>query len=327
MALDDADRAGWSGTARVVRGPDVLEERSAGRVVTPDGPACSPSTRFQAGSISKLLVSAVVLALVERGELDLHQPVRRWLTGRPAAWDQVTLHQLLSQTSGLGHWADLPGLAETFATAPPEPDELASTIAQAPLLHAPGERWAYSGPGFVVAALVVGAATGVAYGDVAAELVLGPAGLRSTTSGRFPVGAADVAVGHHRGAPLVVDEAFTRIPGTGDLWTTVGDLVRLHQALRSDRVLRPDVAALLWVPHAQLVRTSPPDPGPVVTDAYGYGTFLGRVRGHRARLNPGDNPGYQSLLAHLPDTDVDLAVLTNDDDPGVDGALTRLTSL
>jgi hypothetical protein len=65
----------------------------------------------------------------------------------------------------------------------------------------------------------------------------------------------------------------------------------------------------------------------VVNDAYGYGTFLGHVKGQPARSHPGDNPGYQSLLAYLPDNDLDLAVLSNEDTPSVSAALNSLTSV
>lgn len=329
MGLDDADRPGWSGTARVVRGREVLEERSTGPVDRPDGPQCTPGTRFQAGSISKLVLAAAVLALVERGGLSLDRPIGRWLPTTPPAWAGVTLHQLLSHTSGLGHWSDVPDLGGAVLSAPPSREELVALITRAPLLHAPGDGWRYSGPGFLVAALVVEAATGTPYGDVAAELVLGPAGMTSTTSGTFPVGAPDVAVGHRHGRPVDVAPGFTRIPGTGDLWTTTSDLVRLNQALRAGVLLRPEVADRLWTPYAQVGPAPAADGpvGPVVVEAYGYGTFLGRVAGHRARINPGDNPGYQSLLAHLPGEDLDLAVLCNEDAPSVDAALARLTSL
>ena len=131
-------------------------------------------------------------------------------------------------------------------------------------------------------------------------------------------------VGHHGGARVAVRAGFTEIPGTGDLWTTVDDLVRLHQALRSGAVVRPELAALLWTRHARVPGGDASGDGPVVVEAYGYGTFLGRVAGHPASVHPGDNPGYRSLLAHLPDLDVDLAVLTNDDGPGVETVVAEL---
>lgn len=326
MALDDADPPAWSGTARVVHGPEVLEERCAGPVDGPDGPRCAPGTRYQGGSIGKLVLAVAVLALAERDELSLDRPVGRWLAAAPPAWAAVTLHHLLSHTAGLGHWGDVPGLGAVVLEEPPGRAELVALITRAPLLHAPGSGWRYSGPGFLVAALVVEAVTGTPYGDAAAELVLGPAGMASSTSGTFPVGAPGVAVGHRRGRAVDVHAGFTSIPGTGDLWTTAGDLVRLNQALRAGDLLRPDVAERLWTPYAS-VGPDPASKGPVVVEAYGYGTFVGRVGGHRARINPGDNPGYQSLLAHLPEEDLDLAVLCNEDAPSVDAALADLTSL
>ncbi len=87
-------------------------------------------------------------------------------------------------------------------------------------------------------------------------------------------------------------------------------------------MIEPDAAAQLWTPHVEIEGSD--NGGPMVKDAYGYGTFLGRLEGRGARINPGDNPGYQSLLAYLPDDDVDLAVLCNED-ASVNGALADLT--
>lgn len=314
----------WSGTVRVSQGTTLLEEVSAGFAADPDGPSCSPRLRYQAGSISKLVVSIVVLSLVEQGELDLDDPISRCIP-TPPQWREITLHQLLSQTSGIGHWNDIPSLPPTFLAAPPRRDDLAGMIADAPLIHDPGETWSYSGPGFLVAALVTEAATGTDYGDIAAELVFRRAGLTATSSGRFPTEPNDTARGHQHGKLSAVPEGFTDIPGTGDLWTTVDDLATLNQALRSGTVLAADTAALLWTPHVSIHGSG--DTAPVVSGAYGYGTFLGQVKGHRARIHPGDNPGYQSLLAYLPDSDLDLVVLCNEGAPSVSAALDSIQTI
>jgi CubicO group peptidase (beta-lactamase class C family) len=270
-------------------------------------------------------MAVVVLELTRRQELQLDQPITRWLAHIPAHWQAVTLHQLLSHTSGLGHWGDVPGLPPVLEV-PPGRNELVDLIAAAPLVHPPGAGWRYSGPGFLVAGLVVEAVTGRTYGEVAVELVFGPAGMTSTTSGQYPVGSPDVAVGHHQGQPVQVQESFTQILGTGDLWTTTADLIRFSQALRSGALIGQLAAARLWTPHAELARPAA-DGGEEnsVAEAYGYGTFLGRVAGNQAWFVPGDNPGYQSLLAYLPDRNIDLVVLGNEDAPGVAAALRRLT--
>jgi len=326
VSSDDAEAPpSWSGTARAVRGRDVVDEVSAGFAAGPASEPCSADLRFQAGSISKLVLSAVVLALTEKHGLDLGQPIRRWLSKPSADWRAITLHQLLSHTSGLGHWPDIPGLPSLSSAPPPSHDEIMDMIRRAPLVHQPGEAWHYSGPGYLLAAQVAEAASQTAYQDLVADLVIAPAGLRSTTSGEFPIGSPLVATGHRAHLPITVHPGFTDLPGTGDLWTTTDDLIRLSQALRSEAVLHRRAAAQLWTPYASLDAS----PGAttsalVATDAYGYGTFLGRVKGQRARINPGDNPGYQSLLAYLPDSDTDIAVLCNLESPSVSSALGQL---
>ena len=311
----------WSGTARLVQRGELLDEKTVGLCQWPGGEPCTPQTRFQAGSISKLVLAVIVLALTERGELQLDRPIGQWLPGAPAGWKPITLHQLLSHTSGLGHWGDVPG-SQAMLSDPPALDDLLAMLSDAPLVHPPGTGWRYSGPGFLVAALVIEAAAQTAYCTLAADLVFRPAAMASTTSGEFPIGRSHVASGHLNGHPIEVREGFTHLPGTGDMWTTTADLIRLNEALRSGQVIGTSTAEQLWTAHAEIPATEA-DTGEdlIVTEAYGYGTFLGRIAGQTARINPGDNPGYQSLLAYLPDRETDLAVLCNEGAPSVNAAL------
>ncbi|RUR01246.1 serine hydrolase domain-containing protein [Labedella endophytica] len=322
MTIADTPPESWSGSALVMRGGEVIEEVSVGTTAGPGSPACSARSRFQAGSISKQVMSVVTLSLVHRGILELDGPIGQWLTGLPARLQPIMLRQLLSHSSGIGHWGDIPGLPPLLET-PPGRDALVELIGEAQLVSEPGDGWRYSGPGFVVVALVVEAATGRPYGEVAEELVFSRAGMRDTTSGRFPIGETDVAVGRRGGRYIEVEEGFTHLPGTGDLWTTTTDLLRYSRALRSDDLIDSGLASLLWTEHVDL---DPPDPAdqPASATAYGFGTFIGRVREHDAWFVPGDNPGYQSLMAFLPRRDIAIAVLGNAEAPGVSTILRQL---
>lgn len=303
------DPPAWSGALLVARGSDRVEW----------GPT---DERYQAGSISKHLMSVVVLSLVGRSVLDLDAPIARWVPTLPAHLGPVTLRQLLSHTSGIGHWGQIPGLPPLLEVPPPR-DELVAMVLSAPRTTAPGERWRYSSPAFLVVALVVEAATGSVYSDLVTEIVLGPAAMTSTTSGAFPLGKPSVAVGHRNGRVLEPHPAFAALPGSGDLWTTTEDLLHYSRALRQGALLRPDLASQLWQQHAQMEQADAVE-RPTAAWAYGFGTFLGRVLGQDAWFVPGDNPGYQSLLAYLPATDTDVVVLSNEES-GVDTVLGHLT--
>ncbi len=73
------------------------------------GVFCTPGTRFQIASVSKQLTAAMVMLLVDEGEVSLDDRLDRFLPGCPAHWQALTMHQVLTHTSGLGHWGDLPG--------------------------------------------------------------------------------------------------------------------------------------------------------------------------------------------------------------------------
>lgn len=96
-------------------------------------------------------------------------------------------------------------------------------------------------------------------------------------------------------------------PAPATCGTTTGDLVWLSGPSALDNSSIP-IHRQLWTSQIALPATSSEDPGPFLVTGSGHGTFLGQVRGH-PRINPGDLPGYQTLLAHLPDQKLDLAVL------------------
>jgi CubicO group peptidase (beta-lactamase class C family) len=309
----------WSGTMLVTRGGRPIERHAVGRTAGPGSPPCTPGTRFQAGSISKQVMSVVALRLVDTGRIGLHEPIAAHLPHLPRDLRNVTLHHLLSHTSGLGHWGDLEGLPPVLEV-PPTRDELLRLTLRSRPEDPPGRRWRYSGPGFLLVARVIEAVTDAPYADAVDEAVLDPVGMRHTTSGLFAVPGA--AVGHSDGVPITVEPAFTDLPGTGDLWTTTDDLARFGHALRTGALLSPELTTAMTSPQVQLDR---PDPSGVELSAtaYGYGTFTGRVLGVDGWFVPGDNPGFQSVLAHVPTWDVDVAVLSNESN-GVGPALDRL---
>ena len=110
---------------------------------------CTPATRFQIASVSKQFTAAAVLLLAERGVLSLDDPISRRLGDCPPAWRDITLHHLLTHSSGLGLWHDYPMID---LAQPVEPAELRQTIQQLPPLFRPGAGWHYSSPAYVLLA-------------------------------------------------------------------------------------------------------------------------------------------------------------------------------
>lgn len=228
-----ADAGSLHGVALLQRGSENLTVVAGGTTGSDPDTGCTPATRFQIASVSKQFTAAAVLLLADRGILSVDDPVRNWLDDCPAAWEPVTVHHLLSHSSGLIHWKDLPGLD---LTKPATTGELLSSFASVPLLSPPGERFSYSSPGYVLLGQIIEQAAGQPYGAFLTHEIFQPLGLTATFTGN-PRGEPDLSAGHHDGKAVSSFELDTVNLGTGGIWSTAVDLARWDRALASGQIL------------------------------------------------------------------------------------------
>jgi CubicO group peptidase (beta-lactamase class C family) len=308
---------GFSGSLLVTRDGETLVRASVGEADASAGTACSADTRFQIASVSKQFTAAAVMLLVDDGVIELDDHIGPLLPGCATHWRDLTLHQLLSHTSGLEHWTGLPGFD---VTRPGRPEEFLERFAEVPLRSAPSGTWHYSSPGYLLAARVVEAASGVAYADLLTSRIISPLGMTATVVGRTPPDLA--AFGYCDGQRVDVAQ-FAAIPGTGDVWSTVGDLARYTEAFEAGELLSSAARQAMVGRHAELKNSAEPN-DPVAAHAYGYGYFLGTVFGRQARFHPGENPGYQSFLGYLPDIRATVAILCNNEGTDLDVQLREI---
>jgi CubicO group peptidase (beta-lactamase class C family) len=217
-----------------IQSSSVLIMKRGVPVVDVAAEGCAPSTRFQIASVSKQFTAAAVLRLAERGALGLDDPVGRRIGSCPRSWRDVTLHHLLSHTSGVGHWHDYP-MIDLIRWV--EPAELLETFQQLPPVFAPGTGWHYSSPGYVLLAHVVQRAANAPYRDVLTREIFGPLGMRDTFAGSS-AGRKHVARGYGRdGLPAAAFELDVVGMGARDVWSTTHDLLVWVDGLRAGRLL------------------------------------------------------------------------------------------
>jgi CubicO group peptidase (beta-lactamase class C family) len=264
---------------------------------------CTPLTRFQIASVSKQFTAAVVLRLVERDALSLDDQVGRWIESCPPSWRDMTLHHLLTHTSGLGHWHDYPMIDPTWSL---EPAEMLQAFQRGPLFFAPGAGWRYSSPGYALLAHVVQRAADEPYPDVLMSEILAPLGMEQTFVGS-PAGRERVARGYGRdGRPVPSFELDGVNMGAGDVWSTTGDLLAWIDSLRAGRVLGEPYRTLMLTERA-------PTGGDEDASGYGYGWFTGSISGQPWFHHPGDQSGFGAFIACLPESDVRIVALNNSD--------------
>lgn len=287
------------GAVLVARDGSVLHEAYHGLAdLVTDAPV-TDQTRFQIASVSKQFTAAAVLLLCQDGLLSPGDGVTRWFPRCPRSWERITVHHLLTHTSGLGHWPDYRWVTQTSWE---DSDRLVEAFYETPPHTAPETEWCYSSPGYVLLAKIVERAAGVPYPEFLQRRLFVPLGMENSSAGT-PIPPADLAQGHDGAAATRRMDLDVLYRGAGDVWSTACDLLRWDSALANGSFLSEASRSLMFTPHART--------GAGAEDQYGYGWALGRLAGHHARYHTGDNPGFRAINASLTDLDVHVVVLSN----------------
>jgi CubicO group peptidase (beta-lactamase class C family) len=284
----------------VSRDGKLVYQRAAGLADRESKRPMQIDTVFRLSSVSKPIVSAAALALVDQGKLSLDDPVTKWLPDfRPklasGTAPTITVRQLLTHTSGLGYkFAEKPGTAYYQADISDGFDELRISLdenlrrlASVPLFNAPGAAWRYSVSIDVLGAVLEKAA-GKALPQVVAEVVTQPLGMRDTAF--WAKEPARLAVPYHdsKPAPAKMEDPFVMPFGEGGRMTyspsraldakafpsggagmvgTAPDVVRLLEAIRTGGKPIMSAATAASMMRNQIGSLTGPGPG----TGFGFG--------------------------------------------------------
>ena len=233
----------------VVRDGEPVLRRAVGLADVEAGTAVTPATAFRLASLSKQFTAAAVLLLAQEGRLRLDDPVRRWLPALPSSADGVTLHHLLSHTSGLPDYEDR--MAPDFPGQVRDAD-VPGLLAGGEPFFVPGSAYRYSNTGYALLALVVEQASGQAYPDFLRERIFAPLGMHGSLALVHGVDTvAHRAYGHSADGDhwRRTDQSSTSaVLGDGGIYSSIDDLAKWNAALSDDRLLGDASRALAFAP-------------------------------------------------------------------------------
>lgn len=299
------ERFHFSGTVLMSRGGALWMAKGYGEADMHTHSPNTARTRFNLASVTKQFTATAILLLQQQGQLNVADRLCAYLDDCPEQWAPLTLHQLLSHTSGIHNFAYDDAL---FATR--NHDELVALFRDLPLDFEPGTRFSYSNSGYHLLAEVIERVTGQAYGDALRGLIFTPLQMADTGVVDDREEVSHLATGYSyaqdtdsntRLVPAVESRGFWA-KGSGNIYSTVLDLEKWNRALASHRLLDAKSQERMWTP---------------VHDTYGYGwtiehTTVGdTVR--RSVMHSGGNPGFATCLLRYPEDDVAVIVLSNYD--------------
>lgn len=289
----------FMGSVLVARGDKVLFSKAYGFANLEWDVPNTPDTKFRIGSLTKQFTAVLILKLEEEGKLRINDPVKKYIADAPAAWDRITIFHLLSHTSGLPDYTNLPDYPK-LQTLPTTATGIIARFRDKPLEFEPGEKWKYCNSGYVVLTAIIEKVTGVPYEKFLQDRILTPLGLKDTGYDS----AARVI--RHRASGYLLDAGgqvenskfidMTVPQGAGALYSTTGDLLKWELALFGGRVLQPRSFEKMTTP---------------VKNNYGFGLFIRTANRHQMIEHTGGIDGFNTDLAYFPDERLTIVVMRN----------------
>jgi CubicO group peptidase (beta-lactamase class C family) len=293
----------FSGTILVSQDGEVVFEKAYGFASRQLNVPNMLETKFHIASVTKMFIAMAALMLSEQGRISLHEKPAAYVPELAALDQDITLHHLLSHTSGLQDIYDVPNLRFEMHKLKVEQGDLLSYLVKQPQLFRPGEGCCYSSTGYILMGYLMEKATGLSFAELMKRFVLTPLSMMNTgldLPRRINPGRA---YGHavENGQVVNADNdklsLFEEAPG--ELYSTVQDLKKWCDAMFDCPLVSPHTLQLMFTPYGQV------DP----SLQYGYGWFLAS----RFRMHGGGTPGFLSRIRQYPEQKVSIILLFNSD--------------
>ena len=211
-----------------------------------------PDTKMRLGSITKQFTSMLIMQLVEEGKIDLQASMTEYLPDyRKETGNKVTVHHLLTHTSGIPSYTSLPNFFNEISRDPYEVDEFVGKYCSGDLEFDPGTEFRYNNSGYFLLGAIIEKVTGMTYEEALHKNIFDPLKMTSTGYDRHGPILKKRATGYSRAA-----SGFTNAPyldmglpfAAGSLYSTVEDLYKWDRALYTEKLLSKEYKRMMFTP-------------------------------------------------------------------------------
>lgn len=282
----------FNGVVLVTHRGKTIYSKTRGYADFKNGTSFTIDDNFRIQSNTKQVTAALVLLEVEKGRVDLHRPIRKYLPDLSQSWaDTITVHQLLNMSSGIIHL-------------------------DRPLAFQPGKGFHYSNPAYGLLGKILQNVTGKTYAEIA-EALFKKLDMQRTYCFDTDHKRPDLVRGHtaseHDTAMVEFDRlGFTKqswedfLP-TGGLISNVRDLTLWDEKLHGGLILSPKS-------YDMMVQSDIQDRDTTFSDGestYGYGVNVSKKGPLKYIGHAGRGLGFVSIKIYIPERDLGIIVWEN----------------
>lgn len=303
--LVEQDR--FSGSILVVREGKALISKGYGMANLELDVPNTPQTKFRLASVTKQFTAMAILQLQQQGKLNVQDPICKYIRNCPEAWQPITIHHLLTHTSGIHDYFDTPDV-EDFEKKSVSPIQIIDRFRDLPLDFVPGESIYYSNSGYVLLGYIIEQVSGQPYASFLENNIFEPLQMADTGYDNNRMVIKNRASGY---SSQYVNAEYIDVSvlyAAAGLYSTVEDLFRWDQALYTDTLISKPLRDEMFTPFASI-------PGAELS--YGYGWVIGKQFNHHGVAGWGGMEGVRTAIDRYPDDQVTIIVLSNREDTSV----------
>lgn len=260
-------RSPFSGAVLVAKNGKIIFKEAYGEANRITKVPNTIDTKFGIGSVTKQFTAMLIMQMVEQHKIKLHDTIGKYLPYLPnEKANHITIHQLLSHTSGLAHYNGLQAIGvslKDFGNTRYSPKELVTLIGKTHLLYKPGTNFTYSSLGYDLLGAILEEVSGTSFAKLLDDAIIQPLGLKNTGFGTNTFVAEELAKGYsyreaygwdwwtseHGGTTT---EAPFRDQSTayaaGGLHSTVNDLFIWSKAIKLHTLLSSELTKVMLTP-------------------------------------------------------------------------------
>ena len=313
----------FNGAALVAENGKVIYKKGLGLANMEWNAPNEADTKFRIGSITKQFTAMLILQLVEQGKLKLDGKLSEYLPDyRKDVGDKVTIHHLLTHTSGIPSYTGLPKFFEDVSRDPYTVAEFVKKYASGELDFEPGAKFRYNNSGYFLLGAIIEKLHGKPYEQVMKENIFDPLGMKNSGFDHHDAILTKRASGYQKTPAGYINAPYLdmSIPyAAGSLYSTVEDLYLWDQALYTDKLLSAKNKELMYKPFLD-------------DYAYGWGIKKVTLSGSKEVVNSvqhtGGINGFNTIIVRYPAQKHLIVLLDNTSQGGNLGRISRdLTSI
>ncbi len=253
------------------------------------------NTAFRIGSVTKQITAVGILKLVEAGKLSLTDKLGDHLKSYPEVGRDVTIHQLLTHTSGIPSYTADPKVMENrnkdLSTV-----QLLATFSSKPLEFIPGTEFRYSNSGYAVLGAIIEKVSGNTIVDFTNNLF---SSVELTNSSAAAPASENVAIGYSTEGNQVAEAApisMTIPHAAGNVYSSAADMAKWTNAIWNRKIISKESLEKMLTADKQ---------------NYSYGWMQAEAEGYKVFFHGGGIDGFSSTLMFVPDLNASIVVLSN----------------